>query len=103
MKFFKAIDEHKNPMKSFAALSAFLLANMWFVGGAFAQQAAETSVAGNESTIPGGTLAVIAYIVLWVLIFGFVFATMRRQQKIDRELDELERRMDEVFEDLDKA
>lgn len=88
-------------MKSLISISIFALVNLAWTAAAFAQEGVE-SLAGKETTIPGGTLALVAYIVLWVLIFGFVIMTMRRQRAIDGDLAELERRMDEVFDDLDK-
>lgn len=88
-------------MKSLISVSTFALINLAWAGAAFAQEGVE-SLAGKETSIPGGTLALVAYIVLWVLIFGFIIITMRRQRAIDGELAELERRMDEVFDDLDK-
>lgn len=54
-----------------------------------------------HASIPGGTLALVAYFVLWLSIFGLVFFTMRRQRGLNDELAELGRRMDVVFEDLD--
>lgn len=86
-------------MKPYLAVSTFVLTHLVGANLVFAQ----TSAAGKETTIPGGNLAVAAYIVLWVLIFGFVFLTMRRQRKLDREIRELEQRMDEVVEDLNRS
>ncbi len=88
-------------MKYIVSLQTFALA-LLFAASAFAQQgqAATRSLAGQETSLPGGTLALIAYFVLWVLIFGLIVVTMRRQRKVDREIDELERRMDEVFENV---
>jgi CcmD family protein len=86
-------------MKPILAISTFVLANLAGAGLIFAQGTA----ASSETTIPGGTLAIAAYVVLWVLVFGFVFVTIGRQRTLDRELNELEQRMDEVFEDLDRS
>jgi hypothetical protein len=86
-------------MKPFLSISTFVLANLMAVNLAFAQT---SSAAGQETTIPGGTLAIAAYVVLWVLVFGFVYLTMSRQRKLDRDLAELEQRMDEVFSDLNR-
>ena len=65
--------------------------------------AARTSAAAQERSIPGGTLVVAAYAVLWLLIFGFVFVIMRRQRALDIELEGLEQRMDEVLDEWDEA
>lgn len=62
---------------------------------------AETSRASEERSLPGGMLALAAYLVLWVLIFGLVWMTLRRQGKLNAEIAALERRMDQVFEDFD--
>lgn len=61
-----------------------------------------TSRASQERTLPGGTLAVISYIVLWLMTLAFVGLTARRQSELADELETLEGRMDEVlggFED----
>lgn len=59
-----------------------------------------TSLAQREAQITGGSLALIAYLVLWAIIFGVVFTVVRKQRALTRELDELERRMDEVFDEV---
>lgn len=62
----------------------------------------ETSGAGEgERKVTGGTLALVAYVALWILVFGFVVLVVRRQRRIDDELDELEGRLDRVFEEMD--
>jgi CcmD family protein len=61
----------------------------------------QSSVASQERTLPGGVLASATYILLWVCIFGFVFAILRRQRRLDAEIEALERRMDQVFETLE--
>ncbi len=61
----------------------------------------ESSLASQERTLPGGMLALVAYLVLWGLIFGLVWMSLRRQGKLNAEIAALERRMDQVFEDFD--
>jgi hypothetical protein len=46
---------------------------------------------GNEETSSAGNLLVMAYLLMWAMVFGFLFLTWRRQQKIDSRLDELQR------------
>ena len=61
-----------------------------------------TSKASQERTLPGGTLAVISYIILWLMTLAFVGFTARRQSELADELETLEGRMDDVlggFED----
>lgn len=58
---------------------------------------AQHSVASQETTITGGTLAMVAYIVLWVLISGAIFAILKHQRALTKEMDELRRRMDQVL------
>jgi CcmD family protein len=50
----------------------------------------------KESTIPGGNLVIVAYLILWVLTLGYVALIGRRQTHIDRELETLGRRLDDV-------
>jgi hypothetical protein len=56
----------------------------------------------EHASIPGGTLALVAYIALWVLIFAMIVLTLRRQRAVNDEVAELGRRMDSVFEDIEK-
>ena len=51
----------------------------------------------EEVTIPGGTLMVIGYLVLWGMLGGFLFFVLLRQRRLQDEVDELERRIDESF------
>lgn len=62
---------------------------------AHAQEAG--SLAAREATVPGGTLLIIAYVALWLLVFGYMAMIMRRQHALSRDLQNLERRMDEVL------
>jgi CcmD family protein len=39
----------------------------------------------------GGTLLVEAYAALWIILFGFVVVSWRRQSRIDARVAELER------------
>lgn len=55
------------------------------------------SKASKERTIPGGTLALISYIVLWLMTMAFIGVTVKRQSELARELETLEGRMDDVL------
>lgn len=59
-------------------------------------QAPPASLAQQEVSVPGGTLLLIAYMGLWVVILGFVVLILRQQQAVSRDLDELERRLNEL-------
>lgn len=51
----------------------------------------------EETSVPGGTLMVIGYLVLWGMLGGFLFFVLLRQRRLQDEVDELERRIDESF------
>lgn len=59
---------------------------------AFAQGAA-----AQETTIHGGTLVMVAYVTLWVIFGGVLLAVLYRQKVLQRELDELDSRMDALL------
>ena len=45
--------------------------------------------AGNTETSSAEGLLVTAYVLMWAVVFAFLFASWRRQQRIDTRLDEL--------------
>ena len=49
------------------------------------------AVEGGAETMSGGTLLVEAYAALWIILFGFVVVSWRRQSRIDARVAELER------------
>jgi CcmD family protein len=49
------------------------------------------AVEGGSDNMSGETLLVEAYAALWVILFGFVFVSWRRQSRIDARVAELER------------
>lgn len=65
-------------------------------GEAEAPSGGQLSRAAQERTVPGGTLLIVAYLVLWVLVVGFVAVVLRQQRRLDAELDGLERRIDDI-------
>lgn len=50
-------------------------------------------VEGGAETTSAGTLLVVAYIVMWALLLGFLGLGWRRQKKLDTRLSELERQI----------
>ena len=50
-------------------------------------------VGGTESA-SASTLLVVAYLVMWALLLGFVLLSWRRQNKVDARLSELERALE---------
>ena len=61
------------------------------------------SAAAQETSIHGGVLVLASYIVLWVLVFAFVFYVLRTQRRVHDELDGLERRIERLFGDEERA
>ncbi len=59
----------------------------------------ETSEAAREDTLPGGTLAVISYMVLWGMILLFAVYLGWRQRALNAEIEHLESRLDDAFEE----
>ncbi len=67
----------------------------------FATQAwAQESIAASEKSIPGGTLALISYIVLWFMLLGYFVVLTTRLHKIKSDTQVLEKRIDDLFNEL---
>jgi CcmD family protein len=49
------------------------------------------AVQGGGDTTSAATLLVIAYIVMWALLLGFVFLSWRRQGRVESRISELEK------------
>jgi CcmD family protein len=49
------------------------------------------AVQGGGETTSAATLLIIAYIVMWGLLLGFVFLSWRRQGRVETRLSELEK------------
>ena len=49
---------------------------------------------GGAESASAGTLLVVAYLVMWALLLGFVLLSWRRQNKVDARLSELERSLE---------
>ena len=62
---------------------------------------AQGSIASQERTVTGGTLMLLSYLALWILIFGFVAKVLLAQRSLERDLAGLERRMDQLVEPAD--
>ena len=65
--------------------------------------AEEASIASRETDITGGDLALIAYIILWVLIAGFFFFILSRQRKAERDLQDMEARVARALQDIEEG
>lgn len=57
---------------------------------------AQTSLASQEKTIPGGTLTLTAYIVFVAGMMGYLALLSWRQRRLDRDIEGLEKRLDEL-------
>jgi len=77
-----------------AHLTRFVLLASIFV----AQPAFAENLAARETTVPGGTLMLAAYISLWALILGYVAVLSRRQSALDDDVALLKRRIDDLFD-----
>ena len=49
------------------------------------------AVEGGSETMSGATLLVEAYAALWIILFGFLLISWRRQARIDARVADLER------------
>lgn len=92
----------KRKMKAAAssALAGLLLLQAF---PAFGETLAESgtspgSLAAQEATIHGGTLVVITYFVLFGLLGGYMFWLMRRQQRLQKEIDALDEKIDGMLQ-----
>jgi CcmD family protein len=54
------------------------------------------SVQGGADTTSAGTLLVVAYLVMWALLLGFILMSWRRQGALDGRLKQLERALDKA-------
>jgi hypothetical protein len=50
-------------------------------------------VQGGPETSSAGTLLALAYLLMWVILIGFVLLSWRKQKKLDTRLAEIERRL----------
>lgn len=82
--------------------SVVLVALFWFAcaGTALAQDAAESDGANQVTSFDASDSEAmkypnlwIAYGVVWVLVFGFVWRTWKQQESTDRELSDLRQRL----------
>ena len=54
--------------------------------------------AAQETTIPGGQLALVAYIVLWLLLMGYIAKLALQQRALEGEIEELEQRIEDSLD-----
>ena len=83
----------KDKRRSLVAGCSAALVLLW-ISPATAQTA---SRAAEETTIPGGALVLISYIVLWLMFGGALLFALLRQRKLQREIDGLEERIDALL------
>jgi len=57
------------------------------------------AVTGGQDTTSASTLLVVAYMGMWLAIFGFVWLTKKKQKSLDARLDSLEK----ALQSADKA
>ena len=91
------MDESKKRRCSAMKIGSSLAAGMALFLWSATAMAQGGSLAASETTIPGGTLVMVAYMVLWLMFGGYLFFIMRRQSKLQDELEGLERRIDNVL------
>ena len=84
-------------LNSFYSLSRASVWGLLMVCACVQTALAQNSVASQETTVTGGTLMLVAYIVLWVLISGTIFAILKHQRALTQEMDALRQRMDQVL------
>lgn len=48
----------------------------------------------EKEEVPGGTLLIAAYLVLWVALFVWLWTVRRTQLRLEREVQQLEERLD---------
>ena len=65
------------------------------------QAVAQQSIASQETQVTGGTLTLIAYLVLWGLIAAALIAISLKQKKLDEELRAIEHKLDSHFAQRD--
>lgn len=63
------------------------------------EQVAGPSLAAQETTIHGGTLVVITYFVLVGLLGAYMIWLMRRQQRLQEEIDTLDQKIDGILQE----
>lgn len=60
--------------------------------------AGDGGLPAGEATVPGGDLMVAGYLILWVMLGGYLFFVMWRQRRLGDEIEELEQRIDQAFD-----
>lgn len=53
--------------------------------------------AAEETTITGGTLAIVAYLALWAMLLIYLAVLSGRQKRLDGEIEGLEKRLDTLL------
>lgn len=80
--------------KIFCVVATMAIAGLWSMP-AMAQ--VEDLVGRAETSVSGGLLVLVTYLLLWLLIGGVLVFMMLRQQRLQEEIDGLEERIDEIL------
>lgn len=65
--------------------------------GEHADAGAGRQLAEDETEVPGGVFVIITYLVLWLMLGGFVVVMLVRQKRLQGQLDDLEHRIDDLL------
>jgi CcmD family protein len=79
-------------------LAGWVAGLSWLIVPAVAVAQEDVAKAAQETSIPGGQLAVISYIVLWVLLMGYVLKLALQQKSLEGEIEELEQRIEDSLD-----
>lgn len=80
--------------KGLWGLMAALVASVVAAPSALAQ----SSSAAAETTIAGGTLVIITYLGLWLIFGGVLVGAIVHLRRLQRDLDGLEERLDDLLD-----
>lgn len=56
--------------------------------------------AARETSIHGGWLVIVAYLILWLAIMAYIVHLANRQKALTREIETLETRIDQILDDV---
>ena len=65
---------------------------------ACAQEVGTQAIARSEVEVTGGSLVIVTYVVLWVLLLGFLVAFFSHQRRFQQQLVLLESQVDQVVD-----
>lgn len=56
--------------------------------------------AARETSIHGGWLVIVAYLILWLAIMAYIVHLANRQKALTREIETIETRIDQILDDV---